>query len=92
MVGYFFRIGPFLETGMGSVPLTHSEIESWQNNSGVELTSWEAEMIRKLSVDYLSESQKAIRPDCPAPWRGAELSRKFIAGDMKSTIRGLTEL
>lgn len=71
LVSYLYEIGPTMPSGMGDAPLTHAEIESWQHNTGIPLDSWEARLIHRASLEYLSESQKATQPDAPAPWPDA---------------------
>lgn len=72
LVAYLFEIGPTMTAGMGSGPITHGEIESWQRITGVELNPWEARTLRRLSVDYLVESQKATDIKSEAPWTESE--------------------
>jgi hypothetical protein len=36
--------------------------------TGVDVLPWEARLIRRLSGEFLSQSHKAEKPDCPAPW------------------------
>lgn len=43
--------------------LTYTEIANWQRCTGVSLTSWEAEMLRKLSGAYLAEKDAAKAAD-----------------------------
>lgn len=71
LVSYLYEIGPTLPNGMGESPLTHTEISSWQQNTGVELSSWEARVLHRASLEYLSESQRATKPDAEAPWADA---------------------
>ena len=71
LVGYLFEVGPTLPNGVGDAPLTHTEIEAWQRNTGIELQSWEARVIHASSLAYLSESQHATKPDAEAPWADA---------------------
>ena len=95
LAGYLFRIGPTLAAGMGEGPVTHSEIESWQRNTGIELNSWEAEMIRSLSLEYLGSSQKATARDCQAPWKEAPYARptaNLVAERMRQATRELAQL
>jgi len=54
---------------MGVAPLSWLTIDAWQRVTGVPLPSWEARLIRQLSLEYLSESQKAEDISCPPPWR-----------------------
>ena len=71
LIGYLFEVGPTLPNGMGDAPLTHLEISAWQQNTGVELSSWEARTLHRASLEYLSESQRATKPDAEAPWGDA---------------------
>ena len=69
IIKYLFDVGPVQSGGMGAIPLTCQEIQSWQDQSGIELQPWEFNFIRKLSSDYLIESQKSEKPDYPAPYQ-----------------------
>jgi hypothetical protein len=69
IVKYLFDVGPVQSGGSGAIPLTCQEIQSWQEQSGIELHPWEFNFIRKLSSEYLIESQKAEKPDYPAPYQ-----------------------
>lgn len=69
VIQYLFDAGPVTFGGMGAAPLSHGEIEAWQRNTGIELTNWESGMLRDLSKVYISMSEEAKRPSCPAPWR-----------------------
>ena len=64
---YLFEIGV---TANGEA-LTHSEIRSWQENTGVELQSFEARMLKRLSVAYLDECTKAKKQDAETVWSDA---------------------
>lgn len=65
LTGYLFDAGPVGYGAMGPVPLSHSEIAAWQQNTGIELAAWEARAIRTLSSDYLVASNAADAHDCP---------------------------
>lgn len=69
LVGWLTEMGITESTGMGPVPLSWREISEWQRNTGVELKPWEARLIRKLSLAYLSQSHEAESETCPPPWR-----------------------
>lgn len=85
-----------MSAGMGSGPITHGELEAWQRNTGITLAPWEARVIRDLSRDYISESSKAEKRDCPEPWQSDEFvdaAPDHSAADrMKAAIRGLANL
>lgn len=91
LADYLWDAGPTLPGGMGHVPLTHSEIKAWQDNTGTELTCWEAQTLRRLSAEYLTESQAAEAPDCPAPWSSAptEETREDVSKKVQNAFRTL---
>lgn len=95
LVGYLFEIGPTQGGGMGDAPLSHTEIEAFQRNTGIELDAWGARTLRRMSADYLAESQRAVAEDCPAPWQEAPYarpSRALVADRMRAATRALAEL
>ena len=77
LLGYLFEFGPTMAAGMGAGPLTASEIESWQHLLGIEFEPWEARLLRRLSNEYLAESHKATKRDCPPPF-GDSLALKSL--------------
>lgn len=88
IIGYLIEMG----VSLGENPLTFSEIESWQNQCGIELQPWEVRFVKRLSEAYLSESHAARDPDAEAPWADAPYvvpPSHQIANRMKMVIRGL---
>lgn len=84
------------EIGMslGEQPLNFSEINAYQNVTGIDLQSWEARIIKRLSVAYLSELANARSPDRESAWDDAP--RYMHVSYMKSmkakaSIRRLTK-
>lgn len=86
LIGYLYEIGPTMAAGMGNGPVAFSEIQAWQQLSGIALTPWEARTLRRLSNDYACESHAATKADCPPPYgesraamnlREAELQKKM---------------
>lgn len=94
LVGYLFEIGPTVMAGMGVSAVPHSEIESWQRNTRIRLSPWEARTLRRLSVDYAAESQKSTQRDAPSPWQSkdAKVDRLVQANVMKNAFRDLAKL
>jgi hypothetical protein len=88
LIDYLFDMGPVMSGGMGPVPLSHSEIQAWQQNTGVELRAWEASTLRRLSIEYLSTSADARDPSCPAPFTVApqEDRRTVVARMIGATL------
>lgn len=89
---YFFEIGPVQSGGMGPAPLSNTEIRAWQSNTGIILSPWEARFIRRLSIDYLSQSHDAEESTCPAPWNDSQLRGALVAKSLRESIEGLAKL
>lgn len=77
IVEWLLDIGLTQAAGMGSVPLSWTEIVAWQQATSVTLAPWEARLIRRLSAAYLAESRAAESETCPPPWR-REVSQRAI--------------
>lgn len=91
ILAYLFELG----TTQGDSAITHSEIRAWMDNTGIELSSWEAQTIKRLSETYLhsyheSKSKKAATPWADAPYY---MSAKWItAMQLKQSIRRASEI
>lgn len=77
LIGYFIEMGMSEAAGMGMVPLSWREINAWCDRTRVELSPWEARLIRRLSTEYLAESRRAESENAPPPWR-AEVTQREI--------------
>lgn len=86
LVEYLFDAGPTMAGGMGVVPLSHSEINAWQANTGIELSAWEARTLRDLSAHYLAMSQEAESAQCKPPFAQSADSQKLVAIEMHSKL------
>jgi hypothetical protein len=75
IVAWFVEIGISEAAGMGAAPLSWGAINAWQLATGINLSPWEARLIRRLSTEYLAESRKAESENHPAPWR-AEVTQR----------------
>lgn len=65
---HLFDVGPVMSGGMGSAPITYSEITAWQRACSVPLTPWEAQTLRAMSMAYAGESVAAEAHDAPPPY------------------------
>ncbi len=63
------EIGLSEAVGMGVAPVGWQTIAAWKALSGIDLPSWEARLIRRLSVEYVAEQRRAESPNCLPPWR-----------------------
>lgn len=90
ILDYLFEIGLTL----GESPLTHSEIESYQRNTGIELQPFEVRFIKRLSETYLSASQKMKSVNAETPWEDCppQMSAKYINSQRsRESIRNLVK-
>lgn len=76
LIRHLYDIGPTVAAGMGSGPVTYSEIEAWQRVTGIHLLPWEAGLLRRLSGEYASESFAATKRDRPAPFASPLVARR----------------
>ncbi|MES2685489.1 MAG: hypothetical protein V4706_01640 [Pseudomonadota bacterium] len=83
---YLFDAGAFVSSGMGRAPLPHSEIKAWQDNTGIELTAWEASTLRTLSAEYVAGAHAAEDPDCKPPYAGAAEVKALQRAEMNSKL------
>ena len=68
LLKYLFRIGLFINSGMGQVNLTYQEIDAWCNRTKIDLHGWESEAIYNLSRAYVSQSAISKDPACEPPY------------------------
>lgn len=71
LIEHLMDAGPVLHTGMGPAPLSWSEIVTWQQATGVDLSPWEAQTLRNLSAEYIAAGHEAEEADAPAPYSPA---------------------
>lgn len=75
LVDYLLEVGPVMAAGMGSAPITFTELANWQAQLGLRLSPWEVRTLRRLSLEYNSESQLATKPDREAPFASSDAAR-----------------
>jgi hypothetical protein len=95
LVNYLFETGPTVVNGMGESPISQGDIASFQSNTGIELSAWEARTLRRLSLVYISASFKAKEPEAPAPWQKASyaaLPKLQKATSQRDAIRALAKI
>jgi hypothetical protein len=92
LIGYLWEIGPTMAAGGYPGPVTHEEIISWQELTGIELRPWEVRFLRRLSGEYIVESQRAEKIDCPAPAPEFAPNLSNTWKSLQKSIRGLASL
>lgn len=92
-----FDAGPVQPLGMGSAPLGYAEIQAWQCAHGVQLTPWEAGMLRRLSRAYLDTLHASTHPAAAAPGsveeapEDADERRKRVSDGLAKQLRMLRD-
>lgn len=67
IIEYLFDLG----LSIGEHALTHTEIQSWQQNTGTILEAWESRFLKKLSSIYLSEYKESTDSEKETVWESA---------------------
>lgn len=75
LIDYLLEVGPVMAAGMGSAPITFTELGQWQAQLGLRLSPWEVRTLRRLSLEYNSESQLATKPDREPPFKSSDAAR-----------------
>lgn len=87
------EVGPSESHGFGRAPISHQELLAWQINMRRMLQPWELQMLRRLSIEWVSEMDRAEEPDAKAPWLGdvmpEELAR--VSDSLRQRIRGMAK-
>ena len=92
LVEWLYDIGPFTVTAMGVQPISWPDILAWQASTGVELTPWEAQSVRMLSMVYTSQYHKAEEPGCPMPFVGDDfVDRAAVSDKVGQQFRSLAQ-
>ncbi|MBY0303610.1 MAG: hypothetical protein K2W86_00470 [Sphingomonas sp.] len=68
IIDTLMEIGPSEAGAMGPVPVSWATIDHWQRCIGIDLPPWACRLIRRLSVEFVAEGQRAREADCPPPW------------------------
>lgn len=87
LLQYLWEVGPSMS---GGSCLSHSEIQSWQANTGRSLNGWESQMLRNLSIEYLGQAEASKAITCPSPYLASpHMDRKQIAAKVQSMFSAL---
>lgn len=92
LIGYLWEIGPTMGGGMGASPITHEEILAWAVLLGVPLQPWEARLLRRLSLAFVTELHRAEKIDATAPWAPEAFDaerRSAAARSMRESMRAM---
>jgi hypothetical protein len=89
IVEWLSVIGPVMPDSSGIYPLNYQEIESWQRQTGTELTPWEVETLRRLSCEYVNYIKTYSGEKVPCPdFDLSKLDKKQLARQIQLVMRG----
>jgi hypothetical protein len=88
LLGHFWQVGPTVGDGA----ITSAELRDYQANMGIQLSPWECNTLRRLSIEYMNESQRATKRDCKAPWQDGNQGQTLAEIDTRDALRDLARL
>lgn len=90
LLDHFWTVGP----SQGDEAISSGELAAYQRNMGISLSPWECRTLRRLSIDFINERQRATAHDSKSPWseEGGQVAKIIIAHDSRAAIRALSEL
>lgn len=88
VIGLLHEAGLMSSNGMGPVPLSWVEIESWVRCTDRELPLWEKLAVKTLSEEYVSELVQAKDKTRPAPYTKAQerVDREVVSAKIFSIL------
>lgn len=74
----------------GQRPLGYADLHAWATLTGSCLTQWEAQTLRILSGEYLTQALESRAIDCPPPWEPAGVdNRQIVTDKVQNAFRSL---
>jgi hypothetical protein len=83
LTGWLLEIGLVEGGGMAAVPISWREIDAWCVRTRLNLSAWEARLLRRLSTEYVAEGRRAESETAPPPWRTAPTRRELEVEEAK---------
>lgn len=86
---FLYRVGPFISSHEGPLPLSEEELRAFQANRGIELAPWVVDGFRRLSDEYIAQGEVSKSHECPPPWKPSveEFRKEILPTRIKSLFR-----
>jgi hypothetical protein len=85
---YLFEVGPTSSGAMGPIPLEWPALESWARCVPRGIQPWEFLMLRRLSIAWCAEAERARDSDAIAPYAEVTVEQKVAVGSrLRDTLR-----
>jgi len=91
LIDYLFEVGPVSPGAMGAIAVPWAELSGWMQTTCTVLTSWEARVLRQLSLEYAHWSRKGEDPECPAPWTARDVDQKTLVEGLDKALEHFME-
>jgi hypothetical protein len=93
LVGYWVAAGRCSAGAMGPVPLSASEIVSWQRGTRTELLPFEFSTILEMSRGYVEMLHAGEKPSCNPPFGDPvrEFDRETVSKKVSNAFRALLQ-
>lgn len=78
-----------MQSGGATGPVSFTEIDCWARATGIDLLPWESLALRRLSVVFVREAERAKDPKRPAPWKPVVLDKKVISDGVLKVFKAM---
>lgn len=89
IITLLFEAGLMSSSGMGPLPLSWQEIESWLTTTERQLCLWERVIVKELSEVYVNEYIQASDKNRPAPYLHVDVTqidRAAVVDKLKNAL------
>lgn len=90
LIGLLQEAGLMSSNGMGPVPISWQEINSWLAATNLELSTWEIITVKELSEAYVAERVMSDEPNRAAPYLSVltddQIDRPVVANKIYSFL------
>lgn len=91
IVNLLFEAGPSSAGAQSAIALTWVDMQAWQEGIGISMPPWLLRLLRRLSADYVAESNAAQADDAPPPWQSDQTTerRAKVAAHIQKMNKGV---
>lgn len=93
MVEYWQILGRCSSGSMGPVPLSATEIRSWQDGTLIDLEPWEFSTLIEMSRGYISMLLEGEKPETPPPYGDPvrEFDRDLVSKKVSNAFKAFLQ-
>ena len=88
MTELFHRTGMALNNGNGVSAITWQELEAFNRCTGIPLTNWESDTLKRMSANYANAVVRYNDQNMESPYQSADDKKRF-AEEIKSALRNV---